>query len=442
MVRMGTAFVRKAQLLRSAQSSSGEHNQWSRLCPSSFRASRKTADSQGRIRIAKKQCSEPLKLLVLCAQSRPCAEDAKSIRCLCAGVTDWNGVLALASRHRLLPLLARTLQTLCYGCIPDEVLLYLRSSLAASARINLQLAARLIEVLDALDAQGVRVIPYKGPVLGSMLYDNPALRPTTDLDLLIRKPDLGRASAVLRDLGFHPPHALNSAQQSSLARTDCEYLFCGPDGVQVDLHWRIAPELYGVRFDELGLWSRLQAITWAGRDSAVFSPEDLLLCLCQHAAKHLWSELILLADIAELVRSRPALDWDFIFEQAKWSRSERILSCSLMLICRLWRLELPDRVIERLTVDYGSLELVDEVAADLEKSVSGLREVWRTHRLNSRLRQSWRERMRYWLSVISNPTLAEFDALRLPVPLTHFYVPFRFCRLLRKCLQGVLTCQA
>jgi hypothetical protein len=439
---MGIAVSAKAQLVKSTPSSRGEHHDLGRVYLRPLQASRQPTGPTRRIRIVEKGCADSLKLLALCAQSRPSLEDVRSIRSLSSDIANWSGVLALAGRHRLLPLLSHTLQTYCPGSIPDEVLRHLESSLRASARINLELAAKLTEVLDAFDSQGVRVLPYKGPVLGSMLYGNPALRPTTDLDLLVRKSDLVRANDVLRDIGFHPAYALNSTQESSLARTDCERMFLSAENIQVDLHWGIAPELYAIRFDEKGLWSRLQVTTWAGRDIAVFASEDLFLCLCQHAAKHLWSEIILLADIAELVRSRPTLDWDFIFEQAKWSRSERIVCCSLLLICHLWQLNIPGELVSRFTADHpGVCDLVAEIAADLEESVSGLQKVWRTHRLNSRLRQNWRERMHYWLSVISKPTLAEFGTLRLPASLTRFYVPLRFCRLLRKSIQGVARCR-
>ncbi|WP_272481674.1 nucleotidyltransferase family protein, partial [Rhodothermus marinus] len=55
----------------------------------------------------------------------------------------------------------------------------------------------------AFEATGVPVLFYKGVVLGRMAYGDPALRPASDIDLLVAEPDFDRAEAVVFELGYH-----------------------------------------------------------------------------------------------------------------------------------------------------------------------------------------------------------------------------------------------
>lgn len=48
-----------------------------------------------------------------------------------------------------------------------------------------------------------RVVPLKGPALARWLYaDEPALRPNSDVDLIVSPADTDRAQALLRELRF------------------------------------------------------------------------------------------------------------------------------------------------------------------------------------------------------------------------------------------------
>ncbi|PYM78151.1 MAG: hypothetical protein DME13_29510, partial [Candidatus Rokuibacteriota bacterium] len=83
-------------------------------------------------------------------------------------------------------------------------------------------------------------IPLKGPVLAEMLYARPALRPCSDLDLLIRREHLERVDELLRRLAYR-----RMADAHSF-RFDVAYdhatLYASPSGVHVDLDWSMLSE--------------------------------------------------------------------------------------------------------------------------------------------------------------------------------------------------------
>jgi len=70
--------------------------------------------------------------------------------------------------------------------------------------------------------------------------------------------------------------------------------------------------------------------------------EDLLLVLCVHAAKHCWSQLGMVRDIAALARFD--LDWRWVTSEARRLGIARIISVSLELARLLLKLELPQEV--------------------------------------------------------------------------------------------------
>ena len=61
------------------------------------------------------------------------------------------------------------------------------------------------QILEAFQNNGIRVMFLKGLSLIELLYKNPALRPCSDIDLLILKEDLPKAIDVLENLGYTLP---------------------------------------------------------------------------------------------------------------------------------------------------------------------------------------------------------------------------------------------
>ncbi|MGE0133262.1 MAG: nucleotidyltransferase family protein [Blastocatellales bacterium] len=60
-------------------------------------------------------------------------------------------------------------------------------------------------------------------------------------------------------------------------------------------------------------------------------PEDLLIYLCAHGAKHAWERLIWLADVAGLIHKHSNLDWDGVRDLAVEQRCGRVLLLGLRL---------------------------------------------------------------------------------------------------------------
>ena len=64
--------------------------------------------------------------------------------------------------------------------------------------------ALVADVARRLSHEGIEVMPVKGALLQHWLYEDPADRPLTDIDLLVRASDFPAAHAVLADNGYRP----------------------------------------------------------------------------------------------------------------------------------------------------------------------------------------------------------------------------------------------
>src|SRR5206468_10263057 len=102
----------------------------------------------------------------------------------------------------------------------------------------------------------------------------------------------------------------------------------GPNLLEVQC--AIQPRVYAIDFEMDGLFQRAATIKVAGHPMKTPSPEDLLLVLSAHAAKHVWGRLAWLCDIARIM-SLPTLDWNWIGSQAHALGIVRILCVTMLL---------------------------------------------------------------------------------------------------------------
>jgi hypothetical protein len=255
---------------------------------------------------------------------------------------DWVRLLQLASRHGVLPLLYRSLHTIGPTIVPQDGLTALRHHYQANAQRNLLLAGTLLKLLRLLEAHGIAALPYKGPVLAALAYGNVALRQFVDLDLLVRPQDADRAKALLWAQGYRWPDGRPPTRFPRLLKV---YELVSPDGhVLVELHWALTSATFFFPLDPAPLWTRLETVPLLGAPVRSLAPEDLLLILCVHGAKHHWSRLGWIGDVAAVLQAAPQLDWGHCLAQANRLGGRRMLALGVHLAHDLLGAGLPTEV--------------------------------------------------------------------------------------------------
>jgi len=377
---------------------------------------------------------------------------------------NWGEVLRLAEHHGVLPLAARNLIEHARG-LPPEIERSLRSAYEANLRRSLWFTAELARIMQHFEHRQVRAVPYKGPVLAQSLYPDLGLRSFSDLDFFISPADFERAKQALAEIGYRPAADLiPSVESPSLERlwlrTGYERAFESAAGKNlVELQWALLPRFYAVDLGLEDLLARAGRTVVGGCAVRCLSAEDSLLVLCLHAAKHLWTRLIWLSDIAETLStggepgvparlnpsaslragSRDArssttqtIDYSLVFSRARALGIARILGVSFWLVKNVLRAKLPQPAEEMIAADRQVPALGGEFAERLARSAAYDFESTEYFRLILKLRERRGDRWRYLWRLVWTPGVGDVARVRLPEALFPLYRIVRMGRLMRK----------
>ena len=307
-------------------------------------------------------CSE-VQVLLCCAQTCYNPASAEQLPHLLRLDFNWDSLIRLAVRHRVLPLLYRSVQIIGADLVPPPIWAELQHHFHANAQRNLLLAGTLLRLLGLLTRHDIPAIPYKGPVLAMAAYGNLALRQFGDLDILVRQQDVERAKDLLLAQGYR---WWEQRPITLLPRQRKVYELISADGqVLVELHWAITSSTFYVPLDPACLWERLETVVLLDLPVRTLTPEHLLLILCVHGAKHHWHRLAWICDIAALLHVSTQMNWGYLLAQADRLGCRRMLLLGVLLAQTLLGTPLPGPLQDRLCADMVIPSLAREVQARL-----------------------------------------------------------------------------
>jgi hypothetical protein len=377
-----------------------------------------------------------VELLLCCARAHDDDEITARIASLIQAGIDWDALLRLTQKHRLIPLVYRSLKAIpsAAAAVPARILDSLQNHFYLSAVHNHRLSDELSHILKLFAEHAIAVIPYKGPALAASLYGDISLRQFSDLDILIRRSDVSKASALLAARSYRQQHQLTRAQEAAFQRIECEQLFSSPeDHLHIDLHWQLVPAYFSLKLDADKFWPRLEESSFEGQRILAFGPEDLLLVLAVHAAKECWERLVWLCDLNELIRSRPALNWPQLIEQSTGAGARRILLLSLKLTSDLLGTKLPEEITRAIEADRAVEILAAQIKGELFREDVRPAGVSR-YLLPGQALERRRDRISFRLRLALTPSPEDWAFLRLPDRLLPLYFLVRPLRLARKYL--------
>ena len=373
--------------------------------------------------------------LLLAAVSRGSSSIHHQLGFLLGQPLDWDFLLCLADRHGVTSLLYQGLESL-RELVPVAILASLRQNHERNIHKSLFLTRELIRILDCIGALGIEIIPYKGVVLAELYYGDIALRQSGDMDLFVRQQDVVRIKRAVRDLGYTPRLFIPADAEQDYIASGYECTFDSPAGKNLlELQWALQPRFYAVDFDMNALFERSRNVTVAGRVMKTPSPEDLLLILSMHAAKHVWGRLLWLCDIAQIVQ-RENLNWDWIRFRAQELGIERILHLTLLLANRLLAAEIPSSMENPVVADRAAQAFADEISLAVAAGVTYEEQQASYFRLMMRLRERRRDRMRFLARLTFTPGPGEWETVRLPKSLFPLYRIVRLARLAARCVRA------
>lgn len=376
--------------------------------------------------MTEKKYSRETKLLLCCARTQIGKETAAQIKSLANSPLDWDALLQRADEHMVLPLLHRTLNAVAPNAAPSSVQDRLRHGFHANVRRSMLLAHELLDLIQLFDDHGIPVVPFKGPVAATSVYDDLHLRPFGDLDLLVHLQDVPRAQRLLLNhqfedwetlpplhkLDFDRPPSWHSALTEPFGKAKT-YIRASKQGdkIPIELHWELVPPYFRHPLNPESFWERLQTITLQDTPVRTFSLEDTLFHFCLHGTVHRWSHLRLVCDIAELLRTHSALNWDQLVNQARRLHSERLFLLALRLAHQLLEAPLPPH-IQRRVYDHSVVEsLTNRRIKHLVDHPRSPPQIWSTPAYNLQIRDRLLDGIGSWISHAHIGLLSLFSRL-------------------------------
>ena len=256
---------------------------------------------------------------------------------------EWNLFLHHLKSQNFTPFVAYTLLKWPDTCKPpEEIRAFLQQDYYHAAAKNLMIGRQIQTAIDALTEAGIPVILMKGPALARTVYPDPALRLSSDIDLLVKPKDIPRAERVLEGLGY----SCLARNFENLRNEDHHDIFIPPGkGLPIELHWsidntfRMFPEGW---LEEV--FSRRIPVCSPDFSSETFGHADNLLYLVFHNIfQHHLLRLDWIFDMSLIMRQiQLPEDWPPIAEQSVQNHTRIPLEMALDAT-RFWTgYELPE----------------------------------------------------------------------------------------------------
>jgi hypothetical protein len=325
------------------------------------------------------------------------------------------------------------------GLVPRNVSKQLHDFYEANSRRSLFLTGELTRVLHLMEENGIIAIPFKGPALAASAYGDLSLREFTDLDILVQREDVPRARALMGTLGYRPVPSIFDSHMEAYLRSRNELPFVSHDGrFYIELEWEIVPNYFHFPLTSLRLWERCHDSREDEKEFWTIPPEETLLLLCVHGAKHHWERLAWLCDVSELLRSNEDLDWQHVLKMANHQRSLRMLFLGLHLVRDLLGVALPPDILAVVEKDPAIRKLARQVRVRLFKEAHRASNPLRAFLFQLKAKDGNRDRVRCCVGLALTTTPEDMATVNLSASLSPVYHLLRPIRLVIKFLVAPL----
>jgi hypothetical protein len=294
-------------------------------------------------------------LLLECSRPKP---DLRRLAERLRAPLNWPSLIAFAEDHGVLGLAAVRLIAYNENVIPPEHRDNLRTWRRAQTLFTMNLTAEMFRLFERFAAVDVAALVIKGPVLSTRCYADPGLRQYGDLDLVVRGKDILRATELMLSLGYEASVSLAAIQAKKIPG---EYVFRqSTTKLLVEFHtegtFRYHPRPLPVE----KLFARHVRVKIDSHEVPALSPEDELILICIHGAKHFWEQLSYVADVAAFL-SRQELDWKRVASAADEVSAERMLRVGLRLAADLLGASLPEKIAGEVRSDSVAGRLARQI---------------------------------------------------------------------------------
>ena len=327
----------------------------------------------------------------------------------------WAALISEACRHRVAPLLYKKIRhASAEDKIPVDSLNALRKQYLTTAAHNTVLFSQLNELVAILNRKNIPVMLLKGAHLAEFVYKDIALRPMSDIDILIKEEDLNETLQIVFDGGYQIMETGNDEKEKTIKNykysiaSDAKHfktLIHSETKCVLEIHCNITRESSPFKIPPSDLWLNSQKVKLNDNSVFILCPDDLLLHLCLHAA---YDDLFgyglgALYDIALTIKYyHKSIDWQRLWHRAVRWRTERCLEISLYFAKKYFESSFPEQMLESFHIDK-MLNIAEKRIFRASKA-----RIADPHPVNKRIRKKMREKIPYiYKALIPSYTFGE-----------------------------------
>ncbi|MCG6656327.1 nucleotidyltransferase family protein [Halomonas campisalis] len=272
-------------------------------------------------------------LLLLLSRLELTIEQEKAVLALCSRIDDWAKLTDQARQRFVLPLVYRHLWQLAPENIsPNEFEDMKYQCLTVAQHYLLVASTQRKLVKELTEPLGILPIFFKGHSLAARYYDEPAMRFSRDIDVLVPHERMVELLEAALKKGYIPcdPKQLETDRTSLefLARVQGVITLMTPQGVVVEFHQRI--DYTGTVYKTEELLSTAEFIVFEDIEIPVMPTAELFVYICLHHTKHHWSHLHWLVDL-DAVKRHPSFDLNDVYACAEKRNLTETVKASLEL---------------------------------------------------------------------------------------------------------------
>jgi len=229
---------------------------------------------------------------------------------------DYDYLYKFSIKHGILPLVYTNLKKL--PNIPSNRLDKFKTTYMSIAKKNMLMSSELIKILQILKADNINVIPFKGPVLAKLAYEDITLRQFGDLDIFVSKSDFDRISSLLLEKDYDPYYPIEqykTAKKTLFELNNDVPFFHKEKKISIEIHWYFFRKLY-ISTSLLNPWENQQIVQINNYNINTLSHSTHLLYHSLHGSKHIWEKFVWIVDIDRFIRNIEDIDWHDILDIA------------------------------------------------------------------------------------------------------------------------------
>jgi hypothetical protein len=332
-------------------------------------------------------------IILLSAKIHPSVKELDTLNAQLALVGDWEEVVLNIIERGMGPLFYTKLSKLSnHTFITDVNKEQLKQTYYRTLSRGVLMYSVFSKAVEALNANGIKVIVLKGAYLSEKLYEDIALRQFSDIDLLIKEADGIRCIKILDQLGFKPFG--NSVYDMIREHTGIvHYLPMVLNGVSIEIHIRLhlKSNNYNIKVNEF--IATAIPVSISGVNVYALNTYDLLIHLCVHLDSHFVKGGIQFNGFSDIVNVLDVygadIDWSAFIESCRNHECEKVVFKYLLIAFKYFNVNIPEKIIkqyesslsendEKLFLSYlrgfrGKLEYSASTHWQIVRNIKGLK---------------------------------------------------------------------